>query len=806
MELFLQDLKRAARGIATAPGFHAAAILTLGLGIGATTAVFGLVRGLLLKPLPFPGSERLVQLWQAEAGNPRRPVAPANFLDWRRDSRSFEGLAAFSLRRRNLLASEPEQIDVASVSSNFLSVLGATPALGRAFGADEEPEAVLSQALWRRAFAGDPGAIGRTLRLDESAYRIVGVLPAGPLFPEPVEVFTRAPREIPEVGVPIEVDVTRLRDARFLGVLGRLTPAASLASARAEMSGIAARLERAFPDDNAGNGIHLLPLQESLVGGTRPTLWLMSGAVAFILLIASANVAGLLLARGLRRGRETAIRAALGAGRRRLLAQLLAEGVVLAGAGGALGIGLAGLASPLLGAALPGDLPAFAEARIDLPVLLFALAVCLGAGLFFSLVPALQLRSDVAAALQGARGSTAGPRQHRLQALLVASEVGLAVVLVTGAGLLLRSLWRLESAPAGLQASSVVTLRVSLPAARTLPEGQRKAFFSSVVDRLAALPGVESAGAIQTLPFAGSGISAGLRVEGRTFTASELVDTCWRTVSPEYFRTLGIPLLRGRSFGPGDGTDAPPVALINARLARTLWPGADPIGQRIGTGMDGSDTALATIVGVVGDTPQEGVAAGVRPEMYRPLAQQTRFAAEAMSLALRVTGRVEPVLASLREAVRAVNPQAPVTSLKRMEELRRATTTRQRGAGAALALFGLLALLLAGVGLYGVLAFVVGERTREFGVRLALGARPADILAQVLSRGAVLVGLGLAGGLVGALALGRALSTLLYGTTARDPATLAGVVAVLAVVGLSAGYPPARRASRVDPASALRAE
>jgi predicted permease len=532
----------------------------------------------------------------------------------------------------------------------------------------------------------------------------------------------------------------------------------------------------------------------------------MSGAVGLILLIAAANVASLLLARCLRRGRELAIRSALGAGRRRLLAQLLAEGLVLAAAGGTLGVALASFASPLLRAALPGDVPAFSQAQVDLAVLAFTLAVSLGTALFFSLVPAWQLETDPAKALQGARGSTSGPRQHRLQGLLVASQVALAVVLVTGAGLLLRTLWRLETAASGMEASEVITLRVSLPAARSLPEAQRKAFFAAAVERIGALPGVRSAGAAQTLPFAGRGISAGLRVEGRTFDASEIVDTCWRTVTPGYFRTLGIPLLQGRGFEPGDGGEAPPVALINQRLAEALWPGADPIGQRIGTGMDGDDSALATVVGVVGDAPQEGVAAEVRPEMYRPLAQQTRFAAESMSFAVRAAGRPEPVLASLHEAVRALHPQAPVTEVKRMAELRRATTSRQRGAGAALALFGLLALLLAAVGLYGVLAFVVGERTREFGVRLALGARPADILGQVLGRGAVLVGAGLACGLAGAVVLGRFLASLLYGMTARDPATFAAVVAVLAAVALAAGYLPARRAARVDPALALRTE
>lgn len=806
MELFLKDLKHAARGLGRAPAFAVAAIVTLALGIGANTAVFSLVEGLLLRPLPYPDADRLVQLWQTEPDNPTRPVAPANFLDWRRDSRSFDGLAAFTLRRRNLLADAPEQIEIASVSASFLRVLGVQPALGRDFGPEDRPEAVLGHALWQRAYGGDPSVVGRTLRLDESAYEIVGVLPAGPAFPAEAQVFTRAPRDIPEVGVPIEVDVTQLRDARFLGVLGRLGPRVSLEGARAEMAAIARKLEQQFPEENAQNGVNLAPLRESLVGGTRPTLSLMAGAVTLVLLIAAANVASLLLVRSLRREREIAIRTALGAGRGRLASQLLAEGTVLAAFGAAGGLVVASWGGALLRAALPGDLPSFTASRLDAPVLAFSLLVSVATALAFSLVPVLHTRLDLGSALHGGRGATLGPRQHLLHGILVATELALAVVLVTAAGLLLKSLWRLETAATGVEVSSVVTLRASLPAARALPEAQRKAFFDAVVQRVSALRGVEAAGAIQTLPFAGRGISAGLRVEGRAFAIADVVDTCWRAVTPGYFRALGIPVLRGRGFEPADGASAPRVALINARLAKLLWPDSDPIGQHIGTGMDGDDTDYATVVGVVGDAPQEGVAAGIRPEMYRPLLQQSRFAAESMSVAIRVKGDPAPVLASLRDAVRAVNRQAPVTDVKRLEELRRATTARQRGAGAALGLFGSLALLLAAVGLYGLLAFVVGERSREFGVRLALGARPADVVRQVLARALGLVGAGLASGLAIALGFGRVLAGLLHGVTPQDAPTLGAVVLVLGIVALFASYLPARRASRVDPALALRHE
>jgi len=804
MELFRQDLRRAVRGLLRAPGFAAVAVSTLALGIGANTAVFSEMRALLLRPLPFPASERLVQIWQAEPDNLMRPVAPANFLDWRRDSRSFVGLAAFSVRRRNLLGDEPELVDVASVSSNFLSVLGLAPGVGRGFGREDRPEAVLSHGLWQRAYGGDTAVVGRTLRLDESAYEIVGVLPPAAVFPESVALYTRAPREIPQVGVPIEADVTTLRDARFLGVLGRLRGGVALEDARAEMAAIAARLEREYPEENARNGVHLLPLHESLMGPARPTLRLMTSAAACLFLIAAANVAALLLARSLRREREVAVRLALGAGWRRLASQFLAEGLVLALAGAAGGVGLALAAGPLLRLALPADTPAFAAARLDLPVLLFTLLASIGCALLVSLVPAAQASVDPARALGGARASTGGREAVRLHGALVVAELSLAVVLVAGAALLLKSLWRLETAAAGVDTTSVLTLRVSLPAARTLPEARRKQFYADAIERIAALPGVRHAGATQTLPFAGRGISAGLRVEGRSFTAAEVVDTCWRTVTPGYFDAVGLPLLRGRAFGPEDGAEAPPVAIVNARLAALLWPGADPLGRRIGTGMDGSDDALATIVGVVADAPQEGVAAGVRPEMYRPLAQPTRFAAESMSLAVRAEGDGAAVLPLLREAVRSVNPQAPLTDLKRLADLRRATTARQTGAGAALTLFGLLALLLAAVGLYGLLAFGVGQRRREFGIRLALGARPVEIVAQVLSDSLRLVALGLGLGLVAALGLTRSLASLLYGVHPADAPTLGAVAATLALVALAASVLPARRAARVDPALALR--
>ncbi len=813
MESFLDDLRLACRSLRKAPAFALVAIATLALGIGVNTAVFSLVEGLLLRPLPFPDADRLVRVYETQPGEGERAAAPANFLDWRRDSRSFDGLAAYVERRRNLLAGdEPEQIDVASVSANFIGVVGLPTALGRSFrpGVEgDKPEAILSHALWVRRFGSDPGVVGRTVRIDENSYEVVGVLAPKAAFPDDAELWTRAPRDVPEVGLPIGADPASLRDAHFLGVVGRLVGGASLGSAQAEMTTIAARLEKAYPEENVKSGIRIVALRDDLVGPTRPTLALMTGAVAFVLLIALVNVAGLLLARAMKRGPEIAVRTALGAGRRRLAQQLFAEGLVLAVAGATLGVGLAAWGVPLLRSALPDDLPGFAAFRIDLSALAFTLGISMLSAVLLSLLPLLAAPSVAPAqALRGNRTVTLSRTQQRVHGGLVASELALAVVLVAGTGLLLKSLWRLETADAGLTREAVVTFRVSLPAARSQEPAQRKAFYQAVVDRVEALPGVAHAAAIQTLPFAGGGISAGLRVENRGFAPGEEVDTSWRVVTPGYFATLGVPLVGGRALDSRDGATAPTVAVINRTLARRLWPDADPVGHRIGTGMDdeGEGESFVTVVGVVGDVPQRGVAAGVAPQMYRPLAQETRFAAESMSVAVRVTGTPATVAGSLREAVRSVNPQAPVYDIKGLDELRRATTSRERGAGAVLALFGSLALILAAIGLYGVLNFVVGERLREFGVRMALGARPVDILRQVLGGGLRLVAVGLALGLVAALGLGRFLAGLLYAVPASDAPTLAGVVVLLGSVALFASYLPARRAAGADPILALRQE
>ena len=617
----------------------------------------------------------------------------------------------------------------------------------------------------------------------------------------------RAPQDIPETPIGVSGDLTKLRDARYLGVLGRLRSRTGLAEARAEMDVIARRLQREYPNENADLGIRVVPLQDDLVSQARPTLILLMGAVGFVLLIACLNVANLLLARSVSRSREMAIRAALGAGRRRVVRQLLTESALLALLGGALGVVLAVWGLPFLRATLPQDTPRLAEVSLSTAVLGFTLGISLLSALLFGLAPALQMSRDALAAdLQGGRSATPDPARHRLRGLLAAGEIAMALVLVVGAGLLLKSLWRLQEASPGFHAEGVLTLRVSLPPSDGQTPASRRAFFDEVVERFRDIPGVQAVGATGRLPLTGRSISAEIRVQGRSYAPSEAPAVCWRTATPGYFSALEIPLVKGRMFSAADGAGAQPVALVNETMALRVWPGADPIGQRIGTAMDGDEGSWATVVGVVGDTPQQSVAVGVLPEMVRPFAQESLFPGDSMTITARVAGEPEKMVPAFRAALAALNREAPISDIRTMESVGRASVARQRSAGQMLALLAGLALALAAVGLYGLLAYLVDERTREIGIRLALGARPLDVLLQVLRGGLRLAAAGVVAGLVLAGALTRVLSGLLYTVSATDPATFVLVVGILLGAAACASYLPARRATRVDPIVALRCD
>jgi predicted permease len=804
------DLRDAVRSLRRAPGATLVAVLTLGVGLGANVALFSVAEPLLVRPLPLPASDRLVQVWQTQPGNATRWVAPANFVDWRAQSQSFSGLAAYRSGEKALVGrGEPQRVKVATVSANFFDVLGRRVARGRSFSREEPKgprEAVLSEAFWRGALSGDPAVLGSEVTLDGESLVVVGVLEPGFALPSGAEIWTRARRDVPEAGINLPgVDHTQIRDGRFLSVLGRLKADVPLSEARAEMTLIGDRLRAAYPDANADTGVNLVPLQEQLVGDTRRLLLLLGGVVAFVLLIACVNLANLTLARAVRREREMAVRAALGAGRARLVRQMLTESLVLAVLGGLAGLGLALAVRPLLASLMPPGLPVLVEQGSSASLFAFASVAAVVAALLSGLAPALQASAgDLARSLRaGSRGAGSDPRRDRLRASLVTVQVALAVVLVAGASLLGRSVWRLQQAPLGFAADGALSLEVSVPPGGSRSRADMRALHARVIERLQTLPGVTAVGAIHALPLTDSGWSANVRVEGRTFVANEAPDVSWRVVSTGYFDAMKVPLRHGRGFSAGDGEGAPPVALVNETLARVLWPGEDPLGRRIGTGLDG-DGAVATVVGVVGDTPQTAPRIAALPEMYRPLAQETRYSASTMSLVIRTAGAPVDVVPAVRRAIWEVDPTLPIAKVQPLSDLALLSTARERVTGALLALFGAIALFLAALGLYGVLSCLVSERLREFAVRMALGASPGQVTGLVLRRAMTLVVAGAAFGLVGALALSGTLGSLLFEIAPTDPVTHAGVVATLLGVGALAAWLPARRATRVDPILSLK--
>jgi len=803
MAALLGDLRLAARQLRREPGFALVVVLTLALGLGVNTAVFALVEGLLLRPLPLPFPERLLAVFQTTPETERRPVAPANFLDWREQARSFEGLAAFGVLRRTLVSGpESMRLQAASVSANFFEVLGVAPVLGRGFSGSGESELILGDSLWRSRFGGDPAVLGRALVLDGRSLTVVGVLPAGLVAPATADVWTAAPHDVPAAGVPIPVDPRTLRDARYIRVLGRLRPGVPLAAARAEMDAIAATLARAHPDANRDGGIALVPLQELLTTRSRSTLLLLLGVFGLVLAVACANLSQLLLARGLRRRREMAVRAALGAPPGRLLRQLLAETLLLGTLGLAAGLALALAATPALARLLSLEGPA-PQASLSLFAFAAGLAglAMLGSGLF----PAWRLASiDARLALgSGERLSASG--FSGISALVV-GQVAVAVVLVAGAAGLTRTLAHLRAADTGFDPEGVLTAELSAPGSRPTTASERRAFFEDALARVEALPGVRRAAFASELPLGGSGVSAGLRIAGREVRRGDEPEACWRVVTPGYFQALGIPLLEGRQLDAGDGPTSAPVAVVNRALARLVSPEGSALGRLIGTGLDGGPPTV-TIVGVVADTPQEGLGVRAWPEMYRPLAQPSRTSLESLRLVVRSDpGLSGPVAGSVRRALRETASDAPLASFTAAGELGSRSIERERLARGALAAGASLALGLSSLGLFGVLAGFVARGTRELGIRLALGATPGGVLRLVVARGLALVGAGLALGLLLALGLGALAPVLAHDARAADPAVLAPVVAILLAVGLAASALPARRAAALDPARVLRGD
>ncbi len=802
MDSLLQDVVYAVRRLFAAPVFTLVAVVTLALGIGANGALFSLVNGVLLRPLPYPEPDRLVHLSAWHEGKPA-PLSPANFLDAEAAVRSFDAMSVYDNGGYTVTGrGEPARVNAGEVSASFFEVMGVTPSLGRGFLPDEnEPgkrrSVVIGHALWQRHFTGDPAALGQSLALDGQPYVVVGVAPEGFDFPMESELW-----------VPLAYDA-RFREARgawYLGGVGRVAKDASLDQARAELLTIGTRLARAHPE-NENLGLTATQLRDHLVGDVRRPLLVLLGAVGFVLLIACVNVANLLLARHTARATELAVRTALGASRVRLVRQLLTEALVLGLAGGALGVAGAHWGRSLLLALLPGgDLPRLGETPIDRQVLAFCGALAVLTALVFGAFPAWRTacRDPAIGLREGGRGLLSG--RGRLGRGLVVAEMALAVTLLVGAGLLLRSFVELRRVDPGFGVANALTFRTALPEALYADNAQRVAFYRALEERLRSAPGVEAVGASVGLPLSDVYFNFSFEVEGRPpLPPAQQPSLETRVVTPGYFRAIGIPIVAGRGFAETDSAEAPQVVVLSRAAARRHFPNEDPIGKRIvlGWGAGAGRRAGGEVIGIAGDVREHGLGKAHPAQVYLPFAQRPLLN---MSLVLRTVSEPQSLAALVRTAVAELDSSLPVLRLASLEEVVSRSVERPRFYAALLGFFAGTALLLAALGVFGVLSYAVAQRSREIGVRLALGARPRDMVRMVLGEAMGLAGAGLLLGCLMALALARSLASLLFGLTAADPATFLGVAAALGAAALLASALPARRAARLDPLQALRSE
>lgn len=806
------DLRVALRGLARSPGFAAVAVLTLALGIGANTAIFSVVDAVLLAPLPYPEPERLAVLVTWDDEREDLAFSPATFLDLERDARSLGRVAAWDTSSFTLTGDGPaERLAGASVSAGFFAALGVTPALGGGLGtaAVGEPVAVLADGLWRRRYQADPAAVGRGIVLDGVSHRIAGVLPADfrfPLAPE-AEIWVLAPKGLPPPPLQVDGEPAELRGLHYLALLARLAPGASIEQADEELASLSAGYAAEHPEDEGRRTIGAEPLHEAAVGDLRPALALLLGAVGLVLLIACSNVSSLLLARAVARGRELAIRASVGAGGSRLVRQALVEGLVLALAGGALGLLIGAWGVELLLELAPPDITRLGEVSLDLRVLAFAAALSLGSVLLFSLVPALRASRPALreALLEG--GARAGDSRGtaRLRGALVVGETALAVLLLIGAGLLLRSLDRLRDVDPGLRAENVLAATVALPDARYSESARITAFWDELHERLGALPGVLETGHVLTLPFGGSQASSDFVIEGEPPPApGREPNAGFQAVSSGYFRAVGIPLLAGRALEPTDRADGEQVVVVSQAMARRYFPGGDAVGRRINLDTAaGPDEPWMTIVGVVGDVRHAGFDGPPRPEIYFPYAQ---FPWAFGTVVLRTAGEPMATAGALRAALAEIDPDLPLVEIRPLKDYLAESTARRRFLTILLGLFAAVAAALAALGLYGVIAYGAVQRRREIGIRIALGARRGPVQWSIVARGLALAVAGVALGTAGAFALRRLLAAQLFEISASDPVTYAAVALLLAAVAALASWLPARRAAAVDPAIVLRGE
>ena len=808
MDALLQDVRYAIRTLARTPGFSIVAVIVLALGIGANTAIFTIVNAALIEPLPYKDPDRLVLLWETNVRRPGRSnvVGPANYLRWKERATAFEDISAFADTRAVLTGGgEPEEVTAQLMIGGMFQILGVPPMLGRTFTDAElaDPASnvtVLSYRLWHRRFGADPSVVGRTVQLNSAPRMVIGVMPPDVQLLTKLSLVGRAT----DLWVPNPLsESARTPRGRSTSVVGRLKPGVSIDQAQAEMSTIAAGLTAEFPQFNTGWGARVVSIRDEIAGDIRPALLVLAGAVAFVLLIACANVANLLLARGASRHREMAIRSALGAAKIRVMRQLLTESLVLGLAGGIVGLVMAQWSLGLLIALSPVDLTTLGHVRLSYPVLAFTAAVSLLTAVICGFAPAFEgARVDVQDSLkEGARSVAGGSRARRLRQVFVVSEVALAVVLLVGAGLMIRSFASLQSVDTGMNTRDVLTVRVALPGRKYNEPGKTLRFFEDAVRRVAALPGVQSAGIVSYLPFTGLGAGTGFSIVGEPPAAPGNGLTTDVTVCDVgYLQTMRLQLLKGRLFTEREMRERSNVVVINEALASRYFPGQDPLGKQVVILMN--DPIVPTeVIGIVSNAKFVDLRTDARPTSYWPHPQ---LPYTAMTLAVRTAADPMSYASAIEREVHAIDKDQPVSDVRTMDQWVARSLAQARFSSMLLTVFALLALILASIGIYGVMSYAVTQRTPEIGIRLALGAETRNILSLVVGNGLRLAGLGLAIGIVLALPLSRTLSSLLFNTASTDPLTFAGVVVVLGAVALMACYLPARRASHIAPMEALR--
>jgi putative ABC transport system permease protein len=801
METFIQDLRYGVRVLLKSPGFTAVAVIALALGIGANTAVFSVVNTVLLKPLPYKDSDRLILMFGAslESGRVGGSVSPPDFLDYREQNTTLERLAAVSNASFSLTGgTEPERIQSARVSEGFFETLGINPLYGRTFTSEEEQAGrdevvILGNGLWQRRFGADPNLLGQTITLNDKSYTVVGIMPSGFQYPRDVELWVPFTFKVPQ---------TSVRRFHYLRPVGLLKPGVSVQQAQADFTSIARRLADQYPDSNRDYGAGIVSMTERIVGDMREPLWILSGAVGFVLLIACANVANLLLARASARQKEIAIRSALGASRSRVTRQLLTESILLSVFGGALGLlvawwGVAGLV------ALSSDnIPRVKEVGIDGRVLGFTVLVSLVTGIIFGLIPAIQAsRTDLNETLKEGGRSAATALGQWVRRTLVVFEVAIALFVLIGAGLMIKSFMRLSEVDPGFKSDNVLTMQVALTQGKYPEASGRVNFFRELIHRLEALPGVQAVGAVSELPMSGQNNDTRFSIEGKPSDPNNPTYANSRVASPDYFNALGIPLLKGRYFADADSETAPKVVIISESFAREAFPNEDPVGQHIL--IDFGEEWKGEIVGVVGNIRHRGLSAEPWREMY---VNQYQAPINSTNLVVRAGSDPTRLTAAIKAEVQAMDKDVPLYSVRTMENLVSESVAQPRFRTLLLTIFAVVALVLAAVGIYGVMSYYVTQRTHEIGIRMALGASQKDVMRLVVGQGMALALAGVGVGLIGAFLLTRLMVSLLYQISASDPTTFAVISITLTAVALLASYIPARRATKVDPMVALRYE